>query len=578
MMARVAFSKPVGLDLSRFRGRIYGSIIDTGSVAKHRKQPMAEGGSHASHRAGQRHPRFFSPASLLLITPLCVLGAIVGMQVLVRLGVTTNTSLIGALAAMGLGRTPIAALSRYRSIHVQNLAQSAISASTFGAANSLLLPIGIPFLLGRPDLVPAMLIGAVAAMLLDATMLYRMFASDVFPAHGAWPPGVAAAEAIRAGDEGGRKAIVLGAGLGVGLLGSIFGIPMAGFGVAFIGNAWALALFGIGLLLRGYERILLDHPVFAALVPGGDINHAHVAQGMMLGAGLVALVQVGSTILRRRSISAPHEAGPSRRQLGATLGLGAGVYLLIAAGIAALGGLAVGMGVGMLVLFVVYAAFAALLHELIIGLAGMHSGWFPAFAVAVVSLAVGMLIGFPPPALALLVGFTASTGPAFADMGCDLKAGFMLRGNGADEAFERDGRRQQYLAAMYALVVAASTVLVLYPGFFARNQVAPVDRVFVAAIHAGSSPALAHALLLWAIPGAMLQAIGGSRRQLGVMFATGLLLTSPLAGWAVLIGIVCRLCWQRYAGEAGRTDMEVFAAGSIAGDALYSFGRSLVKI
>ena len=122
---------------------------------------VAEGGMVPGVRAP--HPRFFSWASLLLITPLCVLGSVVGMQVLVRLGVTTNTALIGALAAMGLGRVPLGFLRRYRDIHVQNLAQSAISAATFGAANSLLLPIGIPFLLGRPDLVPAMLAGAVAA-------------------------------------------------------------------------------------------------------------------------------------------------------------------------------------------------------------------------------------------------------------------------------------------------------------------------------------------------------------------------------------------------------------------------------
>ena len=531
----------------------------------------------------QRHPKFFSLASLALITPLCVLGSIVGMQVLVRLGVTTNTALIGALAAMALGRVPIAALARYRDVHVQNLAQSAISAATFGAANSLLLPIGIPFVLGRPDLVPAMLVGATAAMLLDATMLYRMFASDVFPARGAWPPGVAAAEAIRAGDEGGRKAYVLGAGLGVGVLGSAFGIPMAGFGVAFIGNAAALTAFGLGLLLRGYEHVLLDHPLFASIVPGGNIEAAHIAQGMMLGAGLVALAQVGWTILRppaAGSEQAPgqgDEAGPTQTQLRVTIGLGFGIYLVIAAAIAALGGLAGGMSTGMLVLFVVYAAFAALLHELIIGLAGMHSGWFPAFAVAVVSLAIGILIGFPPPALALLVGFTASTGPAFADMGCDLKAGFLLRDEGASAEFERDGRRQQYYAAMFALVVAALTVLVLYPGYFARHQVAPVDRVFAAAIHAGASPAVAHALFVWAIPGAALQALGGARRQLGVMAATGLLLSSPLAGWAVLVGIVCRLAWQRAAGPAGRGDMEVFAAGSIAGDALYSFAGSLLR-
>ncbi len=574
---------------------------------------MADGGTVQA-----RHPRFFSWSSLLLITPLCVLGSVVGMQVLVRLGVTTNTALIGALAAMGLGRLPVAALRRYRDIHVQNLAQSAISASTFGAANSLLLPIGIPFLLGRPDLVPAMLAGAVAAMLLDATMLYRMFDSEVFPAAGAWPPGVAAAEAIRAGDEGGRKAVVLGVGLGVGVVGSLFGVPMSGFGVAFIGNAWALGVFGAGLLLRGYEHALLDHPVLAWLVPGGDIDGAHVAQGMMLGAGLVALAQVVATILRRPAtgdaagageaqgargmrggrggagrgatgggeagrgeaeggVAHGSAAGPTPAQLRATLGVGAVAYLAIAAGIAALGGLAGGMSAGMLALFVAYAAFAALLHELIIGLAGMHSGWFPAFAVAVVSLAVGILIGFPAPALALLVGFTASTGPAFADMGCDLKAGFLLRGEGADAGYERDGRRQQYFAAMFALVVAALTVLVLYPGYFARGQVAPVDRVFVAAIKAGSSPAVAHALVLWAIPGGLLQALGGPRRQVGIMFATGLLLNSPLAGWAVAAGIACRLVWERWRGEAGRGDMEVFAAGSIAGDALTSFAASVVR-
>ena len=73
----------------------------------------------------------------------------------------------------------------------------------------------------------------------------------------------------------------------------------------------------------------------------------------------------------------------------------------------------------------------------------MHSGWFPAFAVALITLVIGMLIGFPPVALALLVGFSAATGPAFADMGYDLKAGYMLRGYGSDPAFEREGRRQQ---------------------------------------------------------------------------------------------------------------------------------------
>lgn len=398
-----------------------------------------------------RHPTIFEPATLALLAVLCVVGAVIGMQLLVTLGVTANTSIVGALVAMGLARVPVRAFARYRSIHVQNLAQSAISAATFGAGNSLLLPIGIPFLLGRGDLVLPLLGGVALAMLLDATMLYRLFGTPAFPAEGAWPPGVAAAEAIRAGDEGGRRVLILGGGLAAGVVGTGFlGIPMSAFGVAFIGNAAALAMFGVGLLLRGYSTQL-----FPGVLPGGDMAKAFIPHGIMIGAGLVALVQVGMVMGRRGAAGAGAKA---RRDLG----LGAVAYLGIAVLIALGGGVAAELSPGMLVAFVAYAAFAALVHELIVGLAAMHSGWFPAFAVALITLIIGMLIGFPPVSLALLVGFSAATGPAFADMGYDLKAGFLLRGQGADPAFEADGRWQQYLAAMFAFVVAGVVVLLSY--------------------------------------------------------------------------------------------------------------------
>src|SRR5256886_4021739 len=229
--------------------------------------------------AGARHPATFAPATLILIVVLSVFGAVIGVQLIVQLGVTPNTSIIGALVAMILARVPLALFARYRSIHVQNLAQSAISAATFGAANSLLLPIGVPFLLGRPDLIVPMLVGAALSMLLDGYLLYRMFDTRVFPASGTWPPGVAAAEAIRAGDAGGRRAALLGLGLLIGIAGSWLKIPMSAFGVAFIGNVWALTMFGIGLLIRGY----------AMPVAGIDIAKLYVPHGAMVGAGLVAL-------------------------------------------------------------------------------------------------------------------------------------------------------------------------------------------------------------------------------------------------------------------------------------------------
>ncbi|SFC46726.1 Uncharacterized membrane protein, oligopeptide transporter (OPT) family [Bosea sp. CRIB-10] len=543
----------------------------------------------------QRHPSLFEPATLVLIAILCVFGAIIGMQLLVSLGITANTSLIGALAAMALARVPLAIFARYRSIHVQNLAQSAISSATFGAANSLLLPVGIPWLLGRPDLVLPMLAGAFFAMLLDGYLLYRMFDSRVFPATGAWPPGVAAAEAIKAGDEGGRKAVLMGIGFvtaivtgfikvplaWIGFAGStaVSGIPMSAFGVAFIGNIWALAMFGIGLLLRGYSGQIFGGPLFETIIPKGDLMAAYIPHGFMIGAGLVALLQVGLLLFRRDEAQKQAEAasGTTDAEVKRALGLGTIGYLVIAVFIAVVGGLMTDMSIGMLILFVLYAAFAAYVHELIVGLAAMHSGWFPAFAVALITLIIGMLLGFPMPALALLVGFSAATGPAFADMGYDLKAGHLLRGNGVDPAFEREGRRQQLFAAMFAFVVAGAVVLVSYQSFFDRNLVAPVDKVYAATIKAGVAPGVAWQLFLWAIPGAILQFVGGPKRQIGVLFATGLLINFPMAGWAVLAGILCRLIWEKLRGADGEGDMEVFAAGIIAGDAIFSFFDSVSK-
>ncbi|MEI5668627.1 OPT/YSL family transporter [Bosea sp. CCNWLW174] len=543
----------------------------------------------------QRHPSLFEPATLALIAILCVFGAIIGMQLLVSLGITANTSLIGALAAMALARVPLAIFARYRSIHVQNLAQSAISSATFGAANSLLLPVGIPWLLGRPDLVLPMLAGAFFAMLLDGYLLYRMFDSRVFPATGAWPPGVAAAEAIKAGDEGGRKAVLMGVGFvtailvgfvkvplaWIGFAGSaaMSSIPMSAFGVAFIGNIWALAMFGVGLLLRGYSSPIFGGPLFETIIPKGDLMAAYIPHGFMIGAGLVALLQVGLLLFRRNEAQRQAEAasGTTDAEVKRALGLGTIGYLVIAVFLALVGGLMTDMSIGMLILFVLYAAFAAYVHELIVGLAAMHSGWFPAFAVALITLIIGMLLGFPMPALALLVGFSAATGPAFADMGYDLKAGYLLRGNGVDPAFEREGRRQQLFAAMFAFVIAGAVVLVSYQSFFDRNLVAPVDKVYAATIKAGVAPGVAWQLFLWAIPGAILQLIGGPKRQIGVLFATGLLINFPMAGWAVLAGILCRLVWEKLRGADGEGDMEVFAAGVIAGDAIFSFFDSVLK-
>ncbi|WP_082818056.1 OPT/YSL family transporter [Variovorax boronicumulans] len=536
-----------------------------------------KGAGHTALPPAALHPKALAPANLILTVVLSVFGAIVGIQMLASLGITPSTSLIGALAAMTLARVPLAMFRGFRSVHAQNLAQTSISSATFGAANSLFLPIGIPFLFGLPQMVVPMLVGVSLAMLLDAWLLYRMFDTPAFPAKNPWPLGIAAAEAIKAGDGGGKQAWLLLGGLATGVAGAVFKLPMSAFGVALIGGLGAMTAFGIGLLVRGYSA-----PLF-----GFDIGTRYVPHGMMIGAGLVALVQVARVVLKKHGRAADTDSTAATKEalaeargasvLGRSLKLGGAGYLAIMVLLCAGTGIYTGMSPGMLALFIVYGTFAAFVHELIVGIAAMHSGWFPAFAVALISLLLGILIGFPPEALVVLAGFSAATGPAFADMGYDLKAGHLLRGEASGSAFELEGRREQMIAGMVGFGVAIVVVACAYPLFFANHQTAPINAAYVAAIKAGISGETARNLALWAVPGALLQLAGGPRQQLGVLFATGLLIASPMAGWMVAAGIACRLAVHGVLGAAARERLEVFAGGVIAGDALYSFFSGAVK-
>ena len=157
----------------------------------------------------RRHPSALSIPMLSLNVLVSFLGAIIGLELITRLGITTNTSIIGALIAILRARIPLNLLRNFRDIHAQNLVQTSISGATFSAANGLLLPIGIPYLLGKPELVFPMLVGAFIAVVTDATILYWIFDSKAFPASGTWPPGIATAEAIMAAARGGKRALLL---------------------------------------------------------------------------------------------------------------------------------------------------------------------------------------------------------------------------------------------------------------------------------------------------------------------------------------------------------------------------------
>src|SRR5699024_7304920 len=168
-----------------------------------------------------------------------------------------------------------------RSTHAQNTVQTSVSAATFGAANSLLIPIGIPYVMGRTDLIIPMLIGVSIALVIDGFVIYKVFDSKMFPSTAAWPPGVAAAETINAGDQGGKQAGFLGLGILGGLGGSFLGLPPSAAGTAFIATICATVGFGVGLLISGCSEVL----------DGNDIDDLYISHGIMVGEGLRALVQ-----------------------------------------------------------------------------------------------------------------------------------------------------------------------------------------------------------------------------------------------------------------------------------------------
>lgn len=542
------------------------------------------------HIHASEHPKAYAPHILILNIVMSVLGAIIGLELIVRTGVAPNTSIVGALFAIIISRIPIAILKKYQSIHCQNLIQTSISGATFSAANCFLLPIGVPVIMGRMDLMYPMLIGSFLATIIDATILYKTFDSEMFPAEGAWPPGVASAESILAVVQKGKKALLLLAGMGIGIGGKMIGIPTDLLGVSWFGDFAAMAALGVGSLVIGIIKtngFIID--IFGTSLPvitdlfgeGADLMarpmFQYMPHGIMIGAGLISLIQCGRMLLKKSDgNSAAGKFSSSMANMKKALGGGYIAYLIVAVLLAVITGIWSDMSMLQLIIWIVFSAFAAIASELIVGISAMYSGWFPGFATALIFLIVGMLIGFPAIPLGILVAYTSATGPAFSDMAYDLKCGYILRGCGQDQELELEGRKQQYYSEMIGFVVAFVLVAIMAGKYFDQGLFAPVDATFAATIEAGAGAGVAKWLVIWAIPGAIIQLLGGSR-QVGILFATGLLVGSTINGLTILIALVLRYVLVKRNKENEQT-LNILGAGSLAGAALYSFFTATLSL
>lgn len=518
--------------------------------------------SNGSNVYGDRISAFEIP-TLVTGSILAVLSAIICMQIIGKVGVTPNTSLIGAIVAMVIARLPIDYFKKFRSLERQNLIQTAVSGAGFSAANCGFLTLAIFFILGETGFIIPMAIGSLLGLVISIFVVGRIFDSSIFPADAAWPPGVATAQAIQAGDEGGEKGKRLLQGVILGGVASYFKLPAAGIGIVFIANIFSMAGLGSGLLIRGYSATLFN---------GLDLGTTYIPHGIMIGAGLMALIQSMKIIFAGNKGDNDKKATYTKSDEETKKNLGMGIILFLAGAfiLALVSGVVTKLSVGKLVLWLVWATFSATAAMLLVGMAAMHSGWFPAFAITTIFMTIGIFFGFPIIPLALLTGYVSSVGPCFADMGYDLKSGWILRGEGKDVEYELYGRKQQVILEVIGGVIGILVVLATMNIYFKADLLPPISRVFATTVAASADASLMKTLLLWAIPGVIIQLVGGPSRMIGVLFATGLLINNPIYGIGVMGAVVVRLIF-------GTEFMEIRDAGLIAGDGLYGFFSALIQ-
>ena len=536
-----------------------------------------------------QHVKAMEKETFLVSLLVTFFSAIICMQIIARIGITPNTSIIGALIAMSIARIPSTALSKFRSLDRQNLVQTMTSAGGFAAANCGLLAVGILYAFGDLKLVIPMLLGSTIATLIGIYFVYKVYDSEMYPASGSWPPGVATAAALIAGDEGGAKAKTLFKGIILGALGTALrvkpvipsGLPMAGVGIAFIANPSAMLALGIGLILRGYFPQISS--VMTSMGLSGlpaDLGKTYIPHGVMIGAGFVSLIQAMIIIFKKDS-SADKTRGKienneyiptvSPSETKKVIFMSFVLFIAGALVLAFISGVYTEMTTSKLALWIFWSGISALIAPILVGLCAMHSGWFPGFAITIIFLTIGLFMNFPPLALALLSGYVASTGPCFADMGYDLKTGWIIRGMGKNIPYELDGRRQQFISEMIGGIVAMIAVALFMNMHFKLDLIPPVSRAFAVTIKAGSSPQILRELVIWAIPGAIIQFVGKAKRALGILFATGLLINNPIYGVGLLIAVAIRCIYEKTHKEK----MELYGAGFIAGDGIYGFFFSI---
>ena len=105
---------------------------------------------------------------------------------------------------------------------------------------------------------------------------------------------------------------------------------------------------------------------------------------------------------------------------------------------------------------------------------------------------------------------------------------------------------------------------------------APIDYVYQSTIEAGSTMEVMKWLVIWAIPGAIIQLVGGEH-QTGILFATGFLVGWTEAGVVIIIAILIRAAVVHNHPERDSI-FAILGAGALVGSALRDFATSMLGL
>ena len=116
--------------------------------------------------------------------------------------------------------------------------------------------------------------------------------------------------------------------MAAGAGGKMFGIPMDLFGVSWFGNVAAMTAFAIGSLVKGSVI-----PAWTAAISAdgtAPVMISYLPHGIMIGAGLISLIQCGRMLLKKSDgNSAAGKFSSSMANMKKALGGGYVAYLIV---------------------------------------------------------------------------------------------------------------------------------------------------------------------------------------------------------------------------------------------------------